>query len=154
MRERWWWGSEERVSVSTYYYLPYNRFTDSSQARQSPAVDDPRVPLAAPPSTKVAEGSAPSSSTLHLLSSGRTGRLTARSASEPRTDSTVIPGLFLCVRRNCAVFVFLDYFPLLCDGFHKTPPARVTCQKIVSVWMLIVSTCDILLLLEYFLTCS
>lgn len=58
------------------------------------------------------------------------------------TGPTLIPGLFLCVRRNCAVFVFLDYFPLLCDGSHKTPPARVTCQKIVSVWMLIVSTYD------------
>lgn len=74
-------GVGHTVSVSTYY-LPYNRFTDSSQARQTPAVDDPRIPLAAPPSTKVAEGSAASSSTLHLLSSGRTGRQAARSASE------------------------------------------------------------------------
>lgn len=104
----WGGGDKERVghtvSVSTYY-LPYNRFTDSSQARQTPAVDDPRIPLAAPPSTKVAEGSAASSSTLHLLSSGRTGRQAARSASEP----TVIPGLFLCVRNYCAVFSWIIF---------------------------------------------
>lgn len=47
----------------------------------------------------------------------------------------------MCEELLCCVF--LDYFPLLCDGLHETPPARVTCQKIDSVWMLIVSTCDI-----------
>lgn len=115
MRERWWWGSEERVghrltvSVSTYY-LPYNRFTDSSQARQSPAVDDPRVPLAAPPSTKVAEGSAPSSSTLHLLSSGRTGRLTARSASEPSDRLDCHSWIILVCEEELCCVCFLGLF--------------------------------------------
>lgn len=54
----------------------------------------------------------------------------------------------MCEELLCCVF--LDYFPLLCDGLHETPPARVTCQKIDSVWMLIVSTCDFSFLLQLF----